>query len=300
MKKAVIFPGQGSQYPNMGLSLYQRYPKAKEVFDRVDAISGVKVTEAIFGQDSSQLKNTAIQQLAILAVSLAAYQEIKDKLNGLSFLAGLSLGEYSCLYAAGVLSLEDIVILVKARAQAMQRAAEENPSVMFAIIGAKRKDLETKSKDSGFYIANLNTFSQVVISLSDTAKNRIREELEAEGLKVIELEVSGGFHSPFMEPAREELRKVIDRLHFSDAEIPIVSNVTAAAHTEGCQIKENLLIQLVSPVLWADSVSYMAEKGVNLFYEVGPSRVLKGLLRKIDKNLRVLSVEKAEDIEEVF
>lgn len=297
MKQAVIFPGQGSQYPNMGLSLYQSYQKSKKILDAVDSISGVEVTKAIFSSHEEELKDTSIQQLAILAVSLAAYQQVRDGLGDIAFFAGLSLGEYSCLYAAEVLSLEDVVNLVKVRAQAMQRAAKENPSSMFAVIGVDPGQLDEKKKKLGFYVANLNAPSQVVISVSNRNKEEIASQLEGAGLRVVELGVSGGFHSPFIEPAQEDLRRAIEKICFSDAKIPIVSNVDALACTESSRIKENLLAQLVQPVLWADSVRYMAKEGVGCFYEVGPSKVLKGLIRKIDKSLKVTNIGEKQDIE---
>ncbi|MCF7869521.1 MAG: ACP S-malonyltransferase [Candidatus Omnitrophica bacterium] len=299
-KKAIIFPGQGSQYPQMGLSLYQNFQEAKKVFDLVERISGIKISEAIFSGDSSQLKDTAIQQLAILAVSLAAYELSKPHLGDVEFVLGLSLGEYSCLYAGGVLCLEDLILLVKARGQAMQKAAKVNPSSMFAVIGANRGDLEPKQRDLDFYISNMNAPSQIVISTKKKNKNELKNKLEKEGLRVIELKVSGGFHSPFMEPAREELKKVVADFEFSDAHIPIISNVTASQDIKSEKIKENLLKQLVSPVLWMDSIKYLSKKGINNFYEVGPSKVLKGLLRKIDRDLKVINIEKKEDLEKII
>lgn len=298
-KKAIIFPGQGSQYPQMGLSLYQNYQSAKEIFDLVDKISEVEVSKAIFAGDGDKLKDTSIQQLAILAVSLAAHEQVKDKLESINYLAGLSLGEYSCLYAGGVLSLEDVITLVKVRAQAMQKAAKNNPSAMLAIIGAQREDLELKAKDLKFYISNINAPAQVVISTGEQNKENVKVNLEKEGLRAIELNVSGGFHSPFMEPARQELEKVINQLQFADAKIPIVSNVTANQHFKASQIKENLIKQLVSPVLWLDSVKYIAKEGIDCFYEVGPAKILKGIIRKIDRSLKVINIEKKEDIDKL-
>ncbi len=294
-KKAIIFPGQGAQYSKMGLSLYENFEKARGVFERVDSISGIRVSDAIFSDDSSGLKDTSIQQLAILAVSLAAYAQLEKDFGKVDFLSGLSLGEYSCLYAGGVLSLDDVILLVKTRGQAMQKAAQLNPSSMLVVIGAQEKDLAKKEKDLGFYISNINAPAQVVISTEEKKKEKVKNNLEESGLKVVELSVSGGFHSPFMAPAREELKRIIGQLNFSDSKIPIVSNVTASPHTESCRIKDNLLEQLVSPVLWMDSVNFISEKGINCFYEVGPSKILKGLLRKIDRNLNVINIEKEED-----
>jgi [acyl-carrier-protein] S-malonyltransferase len=170
---------------------------------------------------------------------------------------------------------------------------------MLAVIGANRGDLESKQRDLGFYISNLNAPSQVVVSTQEKNKNELKNKLEKEGLRVIELKISGGFHSPFMEPAREELKKVIANFEFSNAAIPIVSNVTAGQEVKSEKIKENLLKQLVSPVLWMDSIKYLSDKGINNFYEIGPSKVLKGLLRKIDRNLNVINIEKKEDIDKL-
>lgn len=297
MKKAVVFPGQGSQYPNMGLSLYRDYPESRAIFDLVDQVSGVKVTKTIFDGEKAELKNTLIQQLAILAVSLAAYQQAKDKLGVIDFLAGLSLGEYTCLYAAGSLQLKDLILLVKKRAEAMQRAAEQNSSAMLAVIGGEKRNLKEKAEELGFYIANFTAPSQIVISVASRNKNKVKETLEQDGFRVVELEVSGGFHSPFMDSAESGLRQVIDQLNFSDAAIPIVSNVGAVACTGASQIKNNLIAQLISPVLWVDSINYLAGKGVSCIYEIGPSKVLKGLIRKIDKSLKVINIEKSQDVE---
>ena len=164
--KAVIFPGQGAQYVGMGKSLHDNYPKAREIFDSIDKILGFDLSKKCFVASEEELKDTATQQLAILAVSLAAFRAFEDEGIKVDYLSGLSLGEYSCLYAAQALSLEDLVILVKERALAMQRAASMNPSTMFAVIGATREVLEERQAHDGFYLANINSAQQIVISLS--------------------------------------------------------------------------------------------------------------------------------------
>ena len=203
------------------------------------------------------------------------------------------------MYAARVISLEDLVILVRERARAMQKAAYINPSTMFAVIGAEVDFLKEKSKQENFYIANINSPGQVVVSLAKDKKDKVKSVLEIPGVRVVELEVSGGFHSPFMNSAKEYLRKVIAKMHFNDAEIPIVSNFTAKAHIKSEEIKENLLEQLTSPVLWRECVDFMDRGGVDLFFEIGPARVLRGLLRKINPKLKVVNIEKKEDLDQI-
>jgi len=292
---AVIFPGQGAQYRGMGKSLYDNFPQAQNIFSSIDEILGFELSKKCFEAQNEELKDTSVQQLAILSVSLAAFEVFKTKNIKVGYLSGLSLGEYSCLYAGGALSLKDLTLLVKERAQAMQEAAKANSSAMFAVIGADRKLLEEKAKQESFYIANINSPKQIVISLAQSDKEKVKNFLESQAVKVIELEVSGGFHSPFMEPAKERLQRVIEGMSFIDAKIPIVSNFTACAHTKAKEIKNNLLQQLISPVLWNDCVDFMVKSGADLFFEIGPSQALKGLMKKINPQIKVLNIEKKED-----
>jgi len=295
--QAVIFPGQGAQYVGMGQSLYENFLEARDIFSSLDKILGFSLSRKCFQGQKSELKETATQQLAILSVSLAAFEVFKGKELKIDYLSGLSLGEYSCLYAAEVLSLEDLVILVRERAKAMQEAAVANPSTMFAVIGLSRQALEDIAKKENFYIANINSPQQIVVSLDKNKRDDIFTTLEATGARVIELEVSGGFHSPFMNQAREYLASVIKGMKFHDAKIPIVSNFTASGHTKAEEIKKNLLEQLISPVLWKDCIGFMIKAGVDLFFEVGPSRVLRGLVRKIDRQAKVVNIGESQDLE---
>ncbi len=297
---AVIFPGQGAQYAGMGKSLYDNYPEAKNVFCLIDGILGFKLSEKCFNLQTGDLKDTAIQQLAILAVSLAAFEIFKKKNIKVSCLSGLSLGEYSCLYAGEVLSLEGVVNLVKERGVAMKEASSINPSTMFAVIGSSRERLEEISKKEEFYIANLNSPKQIVISLAQDNKEETRMKLESEGLRVVELVVSGGFHSPFMDPARKRLAGAVSEMDFKESVIPIVSNFTGVAHTKSTEVKENLLAQLVSPVLWEECVKLMVQDNINIFFEVGPSKILKGLVRKIAPSIKVINLEKQGDFESLI
>jgi [acyl-carrier-protein] S-malonyltransferase len=292
--QAVIFPGQGSQYSGMGQDLYQNYPQAQKIFDAIDNAAGFKLSEKCFSGSAEELKDTAIQQLAILAVSLAAYEVFKTTDKEIGYLSGLSLGEYSCLYPASVVSLSDLVVLVKQRAQAMQQAAKENPATMFAVLKLSPEKI-LQLQDDTFYVANLNSPKQIVISTSVANKQQVKEKLTAQGARLIELAVSGGFHSPFMQPAKDKLAEVIKGIEFSNATIPIVSNVDAKPHQQGEQIKENLLNQLTNTVRWNDCINYINSQQVNQFFEIGPSRILKGLVKKINPQLEVTSLGKQED-----
>ena len=293
---AIVFPGQGAQYPGMGKDLYDSFPECRSVFSRIDKIAGFSLSERCFNGTKEDLWDTSLQQLSILSVSLAAFEVFKKKARGISYFSGLSLGEYSCLYPAGVVSLNDLVTLVKERSLAMDEAGKDNPSGMFAVIGAKEEDLKSGDKNK-FYIANMNAPSQIVVSVAEDNKPAVKEELTGLGFRVVELDVSGGFHSPFMEPASKHLEKVMKSIDFSDADIPVVSNVTAKDHIRGEEIKRNLINQLTHPVLWEKCVNFMGDRGVDTFFEIGPSRVLKGLIRKINSQLKVVSVGKKEDIE---
>ena len=294
--RAVVFPGQGSQYTGMGKSLYDNYSSARNIFSRINELAGFDLANKCFFGPDRELKDTAVQQLAILAVSLGAFSVFKENNIKIDYLAGLSLGEYSCLYPAGVLSLEEVVRLVQERSRAMQEASRQNPSCMFAVIGIEQARLQ--SGNESFFIANINSPRQIVISLAQEDKCKVKEMLTALGARVVELAVSGGFHSPFMEPARKSLEKVIEKMDFSDAQIPIVSNFTARGHTRAGEIKLNLLNQLTHTVLWLQSVEFMSLRGVSEFLEIGPSKVLRGIIRKINPQLRVVNIEKKDDFEE--
>jgi len=294
---AIIFPGQGAQYVGMGKDLFDNNSCARDLFSRIDKSVGFELSKKCFQGTVDELKDTSIQQIAVLAVDLLAYEVFKNKNTPIDYFSGLSLGEYASLTPAGVLSLENVFILVKERALAMQEAAIASPSSMFAVIGLD-SNLLKQNENLGYYVANINSPSQTVVSFACDNRDKVKDGLIALGAKrVIELEVSGGFHSPFMEKAKLRLAKIMDNMEFSDATIPIVSNFTASAHTDKNEIKNNLLSQLTSTVLWHDCIGFLKSKGVDTFYEVGPSKVLKGILRKIDSGLTVINIEKTQDLD---
>ncbi len=299
VKRAIIFPGQGSQYVGMGYDFFEEFPQAKEIFHEADEILGFSISSFCFSGPEEKLKDTEIQQLAIVVTSIAIFEVFKEKfkdIKNFSYFSGLSLGEYTALYASGVLDFKDTLILVKERAKAMQKASRINPSSMLAIIGVKEEDLK-KEKNSDFYISNLNSPQQVVISVSKDKKEEVRKKMQEKGRKVVELKVSGGFHSPFMEPAKKDLEKIIEKLTFKQAHPPIVSNFLAKPVKEPFLIKESLLNQLTHPVLWQRCIEFMVEEGVKVFFEVGPSRILRGLIKKINPQIKVVNIEKVKDLE---
>lgn len=296
---AIIFPGQGSQYQGMGKSLYDDFASTREIFASIDEYAGFSVSGMCFEGKPEDLKKTYFQQMTILAVSLVCFELFRVKNVKIDFLSGLSLGEYTCLYPAQVLSLKDLVCLVKERAIAMEDASKVNPSCMFAVIGLEQKALQDLSKNENFFITNINSGQQIAVSLAKENKEKIKAVLEGKGARVVELDVGGGFHSQFMQPAKKHLGKVLMPMQFNDAKIPIVSNFTAKPATKNEEIKKNLLEQLTSTVLWKDCVEFMSNNRVDTFFEVGPSKVLRGLIRKINPGLKVINIEKKEDLDSI-
>ena len=289
--KAYVFPGQGAQFPGMAKDLYENSAKAKEMLEAANDILGFRITDIMFEGTKEELKQTKVTQPAIFlhSVTLAA---ITDDFAP-DMVAGHSLGEFSALVANKVLSFEDALRLVSQRAQAMQRACEINPSTMAAVLGLEDAVVEElcASVDEMVVAANYNCPGQLVISGSNQGIEVACEKAkEAGARRALPLPVGGAFHSPLMEPAREELEKAIDATQFSEAICPIYQNVTAAASTDLDTIKENLKKQLTAPVRWTQSVQAMVADGATHFVECGPGKVLQGLVKKIHRGAEVSGV----------
>ncbi len=291
MKKAYVFPGQGSQFPGMGKDLYEKYETARQLMEQANEILGFRITDIMFAGTEEDLKQTKVTQPAIFLHSVVLAKVLGDKFQP-DMVAGHSLGEFSALVAAGALSFEDGLILVSKRAMAMQKACELAPSTMAAIIGL---DDETVVKvcqeiEETVVAANFNNPGQVVISGSIEGVDRAIEKLKELGARrAIKLQVSGAFHSPFMKPAEEELAQAINQTQFSEPVCPVYQNVDAKPHTDPDEIKANLIKQLTSPVLWTQSVRNMIADGAGEFIEVGPGNVLQGMIRKIDRSVKTYS-----------
>lgn len=289
--KAYVFPGQGAQFPGMGKDLYDNSEIAKELFEKANEILGFSITDIMFGEDAEALKQTKVTQPAIFLHSV-----ILAKVLGSSFkpemVAGHSLGEFSALVSAGYLSFEDGLKLVSKRAMAMQKACEQNPSTMAAVIGLENEVVEKICAEIKEVVvpANYNCPGQLVISGSNEGIDIACEKLtEAGARRALKLPVGGAFHSPLMEPARAELEQAIDETNFAKGVCPIYQNVTATAITNPEEIKENLKKQLTSSVLWTQTMQQMIADGLTSVTEVGPGKVLQGLFKKVDRKLETQS-----------
>ena len=289
--KAYVFPGQGAQFTGMGKDLYDNSPLAKELFEKANEILGFRITDIMFDGTAEQLKETKVTQPAIFLHSVILAKTLGDDFAP-DMVAGHSLGEFSALVANGSLSFEDGLRLVSKRALAMQAACEAKPSTMAAVLGLDDKIVEEvcASIDGIVVAANYNCPGQLVISGETSAVEKACEAMKAAGAKrALLLPVGGGFHSPMMEPAREELAAAIEATTFSQGSCPVYQNVTAIAVTDAAEIQKNLITQLTAPVKWTQTVQHMIADGASSFTEVGPGKVLIGLVGKINKELPVFS-----------
>jgi [acyl-carrier-protein] S-malonyltransferase len=295
MKKAYVFPGQGSQFPGMGKDLYDNNTKAWQLFEKANEILGFRITDTMFSGTEEELKQTKITQPAIFLHSVVLASTLGDNFHP-DMVAGHSLGEFSALVANKALSFEDGLKLVSKRAMAMQKACELNPSTMAAILNLDDKiveDICAEITHSGHTVvaANYNCPGQLVISGSIEGINIACEKLKAAGAKrALVLPVGGAFHSPLMEPARVELEAAINATHFSAPVCPVYQNVTASAVSDPESIKKNLIAQVTAPVKWTQSVQQMVADGATQFVEVGPGKVLQGLVKKIHAAAEAMSV----------
>ena len=288
---AYIFPGQGAQFSGMGLDLYENSPLAQELFEKANTILGFPITDIMFEGSAEDLKETKVTQPAIFLHSVILAKTLGDNFKP-DMVAGHSLGEFSALVAAGALTFEDGLKLVSQRALAMQKACEIQPSTMAAVLGLEDDVVEKicATTDGIVVAANYNCPGQLVISGEIDAVNRACEVLKEEGARrALVLPVGGAFHSPMMEPAREELAAAIENTTFNKPNCPIYQNVTASAVTDENEIKANLISQLTAPVRWTQSVQQMIADGATHFTEVGPGKVLQGLVKKIHRDAETAS-----------
>jgi [acyl-carrier-protein] S-malonyltransferase len=295
MKKAYVFPGQGAQFPGMGKDLYETNALAKQLFEDANDILGFKITDTLFSGSEEELKQTRITQPAIFLHSVILASTLGENLSP-NMVAGHSLGEFSALVVNKTLSFEDALRLVFERAQAMQKACEINPGTMAAVLNLDDKvveDICIEITNSGSIVvaANYNCPGQLVISGSLEGINIACEKMKAAGAKrALVLPVGGAFHSPLMEPARLVLETTINATTFHSPICPVYQNVNAEAVTDPNTIKKNLIAQLTAPVKWTQSIQQMSHDGAVQFFEVGPGKVLQGLIKKINTNAEAVSV----------
>ena len=288
--KAFVFPGQGSQFVGMGKDLYESNATAKQLFDKADEILGFKITDIMFSGTDDELKQTKVTQPAVFLHSVISALCMESGEEP-SIVAGHSLGEFSALVYSGALSFEDGLRLVAARANAMQKACEANPGTMAAIIALPDDKVEEicaeVSKEGKVVVpANFNCPGQLVISGEVDAINEACERMKAAGAKrALPLKVGGAFHSPLMQPAKEELQEAIEGTNFSTPKCPVYQNVDAKPHTNPAEIKANLIAQLTSSVRWTESVKNMIADGADDFTECGPGKALQGMIARIDRNV---------------
>lgn len=294
--KAFVFPGQGAQFVGMGKDLYDNNPLAKELFEKANDILGYRITDIMFNGTDEELKQTKVTQPAVFLHSVIKALCIGDEFAP-AMVAGHSLGEFSALTAAGALSFEDGLKLVYARAMAMQKACEAAPSTMAAIVGLPDEKIEEIcagiNKEGHVIVpANYNCPGQLVISGNIEAVNEACEQLKAAGAKrALPLKVGGAFHSPLMQPAKDELQAAIEKTVINAPKCPVYQNVDGKAHTESEDIKSNLIAQLTSSVRWTSCVQNMIADGADDFTECGPGKALQGMIGRIDKNVTVQGIQ---------
>ncbi|WP_017753692.1 ACP S-malonyltransferase [Calidifontibacillus oryziterrae] len=304
-KVAFIFPGQGSQTVGMGQSIASEIESAKIIFEKADKRLGITLSETIFNGPAEKLTLTENAQPALLTTSIALLEALKEHGIKPDYTAGHSLGEYSALVAAEALSFEDAVYAVRKRGEYMEEAVPAGVGTMAAVLGMAEADLQAVTSEitaSGHVVqlANLNCPGQIVISGSKLGVEKASELAREKGAKkVIPLVVSGPFHSQLMKPAAERFSQILDQIEIKDAKIPVIANVTAMEMSKQEEIKEKLIEQLYSPVLWERSVETMLAKGVDTFIEIGPGKVLSGLVKKVNRRVHTYAISDQESLLEI-
>ncbi len=293
-----LFAGQGSQYVGMGKDLFESFPQAKSVFEKADEVLGFSLSGLCFNGPLEELTKTNNCQPAIVTMSIACWQAFlskNPKADG--YMAGLSLGEYSALVAAGAISFEDAVYLVRRRGQFMEEEAALHPGKMLSVIGLDLAKVKEVCAQTQAEVANINCPGQIVISGSPETIARAQVLAKENGAKLaVILEVSGAFHSSFMQGACQKLAKELEKIKIVSPKFPVICNVTAKPVKTPQEIKQNLIQQVAAGVLWEDSMRFILSQGTVNFMEFGPGKVLKGLMRRIDSNAQVVNIEKSTDI----
>ncbi len=299
MKIAYVFPGQGAQAVGMGFDLYQSFASARAVFEQADKALGFSLSRLCFEGPDEELKQTINTQPAVVTMSFAclkAMQEINPRFPAPAFVAGHSLGEYTALAASGALDFENTIRLTKERGRLMHEAGQVKPGSMAAVMGLDETILSEICQQTGTGMANINCPGQIVISGTVDNINRALEQVKSKGGKAVLLQVSGAFHSLLMQPAADGLSKIVSSIPFKNPVVPIVANTSAQPLTTGEAIKAELLQQLCNSVQWQKSIEYMLGQGVTTFIEIGPGKVLTGLIKRINKSVKTLNIGDAETI----
>jgi len=305
-KIAYVFPGQGSQKVGMGRDLFVNFKSAREVFIQADETLGFSLSRLCFEGPEDELKQTINTQPALVTMSLACYQAAidfcgKENVPSPAFLAGHSLGEYIALAIAGVLDYSTAIYLARERGRLMQEAGQLNPGGMAAILGLDENSVDSICRETGTWMANFNCPGQIVISGDKTSiEKAITLAISRGATRALALQVSGAFHSPLMQPASKGLESIINNLPFREPVIPVVANVSALPLNSVQSIKNELISQLTSGVKWQQSVEYMIRQGVTSFIEIGPGKVLSGLIKRIDKNAKTLGIGEVSELKAII
>ena len=293
-----LFAGQGSQYVGMGKEMFNSFPESKTIFEKADNVLGFSISDLCFNGPFEELSKTNNCQPAIVTMSIACWQAYRSQNPQIcGYMAGLSLGEYSALVAAEAINFEDAVYLVQRRGEFMEEEAARRPGKMLSLIGLDLEEVKEICKEAAAEVANINCPGQTVISGAPCAIEKAQLLAKEKGAKLaVILEVSGAFHSSFMLEASKRLAKELEKINISKPKFPVISNVTAKPVFTPDEIKQNLIHQVSTSVLWEDSMKLILSKNVTTFFEFGPGKVLKGLLRRIDSNAQVTNIEKSTDI----